>query len=141
MTFSKKEQWVIFIAINSIALLALALFPFYDEYVRVLPTTQCNLVVVMGLYCPACGGTRAFKALCELDIIRSFIYNPIVPIGGAFAVIYEGVMIKYLILKKERPMLVKIWMVVVVLSIWFGYFTLRNLLLCFGVDILGDILH
>ena len=141
MTFSRKEQWIIFLTVNAILLLAVGLFPIYDEYIRLLPTNRCNLVALAHLYCPACGGTRAFKALCELDILRSFVYNPIVPVGAIIGIIYEAVMIKYLIRGGERPLLIKTWMVLTLLGAWLAYCILRNVLLFYGIDLLGDIIH
>ena len=140
ITWTKKEQWIIFSVINGCILLVLLLFPLYRDYVMNLPTNKCGFVEYMHLYCPACGGTRAFMSLLKLDIISSFIYNPIVSVGAAFFVIYEFNMIKYLIKKCERPIFLKLWFVYGYLIMWAVYFILRNVLLFFGIDLIGDII-
>lgn len=38
----------------------------------------CLLNLLTGLYCPGCGGTRAFRYLITGHIIKSIYYNPIV---------------------------------------------------------------
>lgn len=47
---------------------------------------HCSFREATGLYCPGCGGTRAFLALLEGDIVKSFIYHPAVLYiaGGIF---------------------------------------------------------
>ena len=39
----------------------------------------CMLYSALGLFCPGCGGSRAVKSLFQGDIIKSFIYHPLVP--------------------------------------------------------------
>jgi len=40
------------------------------------------------LYCPACGGTRALEALFHGQILRSFYFNPAVPLALLTAAFY-----------------------------------------------------
>lgn len=59
--------------------LALALFLisfFHIDIARF--TLPCLLNLLTGLYCPGCGGTRAFKYLITGHILKSIYYNPIV---------------------------------------------------------------
>lgn len=49
---------------------------------------QCPLHSTTGIYCPACGGTRAFIQLTKGNLIASIRSNPFVPylafVGGIF---------------------------------------------------------
>lgn len=40
------------------------------------------------VYCPACGGTRAMIALAHGKVWQALYWNPAVPTGAAFVVIY-----------------------------------------------------
>ena len=141
MRFSLKQQWLIFIAVNASALLLLFVaFPIYYKYIRPLPMNKCNMLEILHLYCPGCGGTRAFRALCELDIIASFKYNATVPLGAVAFIIYEVVMIKHLIQRTEREFFFRPWMIYSFLIFWLVLFVVRNALLLFGIDVLGNIL-
>ena len=42
---------------------------------------KCFLLQKTGLWCPACGGTRAFDAMCHGHLIKSFFWNPVVLYG------------------------------------------------------------
>lgn len=47
----------------------------------VLPNVEvpsCVLYSILGVYCPGCGGTRAVRALCHGEILKSVWYHPIV---------------------------------------------------------------
>lgn len=138
--YSRKQQWTIFLVINGILLFVLLAFPFYYKYIKDLPFNRCYLVELFHIYCPSCGGTRAFKALCEFNILKSLWYNPIVPIGAGFFIAYEIYMIKHLIKKTERETFVKMWMVYSFLGVWGLFFIVRTILLFCGIDMIGDIL-
>lgn len=140
MRLNQKQQWKIFAAVNGFLLFVLLFFPIYWKYLMRLPFNECGMVELLHLYCPACGGTRAFRAILELDFLSAFKYNPIVPIGVVLLIIYEVGMIKHLIQKKDRDLYVKPWMVYTILIIWAIYFVLRNILLFYGIDIVGDII-
>ena len=53
-------------------------------------TVPCLFHRMTGFYCPGCGGTRSFFALCRGDIWTSFQYYPLVPctavLGGWFLI-------------------------------------------------------
>lgn len=48
----------------------------------------CVFRTLTGIYCPGCGGTRAFHLLFHGDIAGSLIYNPIVAYGTALGIIF-----------------------------------------------------
>lgn len=138
--YSKKTQWMIFGLVNGLLLLVLLLFPFYQKLMDAIPESKCAAVVFLNTYCPACGGTRAFNALIHLDIISSFKYNPVVPLGAAGLIYYEIAMIVHLIKGKPRDILFKTRVIFAFLGFWFVYSLVRCILLYFGIDLLGDIL-
>ena len=141
MTFSRKAQWRIFIGFNGVLILAVLLYPLYDKYLTGTSFNSCNMLDFLHLYCPACGGTRAFASLIKFDILASFKYNPIVPVCAAVFIACDIDMIKHLVRgTKEREMLVKPWMVYVFLIMWLVYFIVRNVLLFYGIDLVGNVL-
>lgn len=50
----------------------------------------CAFRLATGFYCPGCGGTRAVKFFLSGQMIKSFIYHPLIPYlgigGGIFMV-------------------------------------------------------
>ena len=141
MNSSRKELWITFLSLNGILVFTFLFFPIYYKYLMNLPMNKCYMVVLLHMYCPACGGTRAFKALCEMDIMTSLKCNPIVPSGAVLFAICEFVMIKNLLLKKDNGLDIKPWMIYAVLIFWIIFYITRNIMLLFGIDALGDLIH
>lgn len=48
----------------------------------------CPIYTHLGVYCPACGGTRAIISLLNFDFISSIIFNPIVIYAIFFTTLY-----------------------------------------------------
>jgi len=53
---------------------------------------RCSLNEKLGLYCPGCGGTRAWRALIDGNFVDAFLYNPflfiiVIPLTAYIAVI------------------------------------------------------
>ena len=46
-----------------------------------LPEIPCFFSEVVGIYCPGCGGTRAFRALAEGRFLQALWFHPLVPYG------------------------------------------------------------
>ncbi len=137
---NRKQQWVVFAAVNGVLLFVLLFFPFYWKHLMGQPFNKCNMLEYLHLYCPACGGTRAFRAMLELDVLSALKYNPVVPIGFVGFILYEFGMIKYLIKKADRELFVRPWMIYTFLIFWGVYFIVRNVLLFYGIDLIGDII-
>ncbi|MCI9072414.1 MAG: DUF2752 domain-containing protein [Lachnospiraceae bacterium] len=61
---------------------------FYYVLLPYLSLPPCVLYQHFGLYCPGCGGTRAFVSLLQGHFLRSLWYHPLVPYAallfGAF---------------------------------------------------------
>ncbi len=49
----------------------------------------CVIRSFTGIYCPSCGGTRSVLALCQGQILTSFLYHPAVPVGAIFIVWFQ----------------------------------------------------
>ena len=141
MISSRKEQWILFYCLNGLLVFTILFFPIYQKYLMTLPSNKCHMVELLHLYCPACGGTRAFMALCKLDILSALKYNPIVPLGAALFLLLDFSVTRNLIIKKETGPTIKPWHVYAVLVFWFLIFIVRNVLLRFGIDTLGNLLH
>lgn len=107
-----------------------------DVWGKSLP--PCMLHKLTGLYCPGCGGTRAFMALFRGRPIISFLYHPLVLyaalIGGWF-------MISHTIEKLSRGRLeigMKYrdgWMWGALCLVG-ANFAVKNILLFMGIDVL-----
>lgn len=55
---------------------------------RLWPIDGCVWDVFFGIYCPGCGGTRAWKALLKGDIAASFLYHPFVLYGTVIYTVF-----------------------------------------------------
>lgn len=139
MKFNRKQQWLIFIGVNVLAVAFVFLFPFYARYLSVF--NSCTMLDVFHIYCPLCGGTRAMGAFLRLDIWQSVLYNPMVLVLAVLFVLYEGAMLYHLIKKtKQRPFLLDTWLLWVLGGVCVAVFVVRNGLLLFGIDNLGNVL-
>ena len=140
MKFSRKEQWIMFGITNGLAVLAIVLFPLYLKYRHMLPISSCIMLEALDLYCPACGVTRAIRTLFDFNILASIKYNPMVFIGAVLFILYEIAMIRHLIKGGDRDCFLKPWMAYAFLIFWMIYAIVRNVLLLYGIDILGNVL-
>ncbi len=90
----------------------------------------CTLYGTTGLYCPGCGGTRAFMALFHGNILAAFYYHPAAMYGVFFYLTYFISQTLMRISKgkvkglKMRPLYLYIMLALVVLN-----FVIRNALL------------
>ena len=92
-------------------------------------STGCRFLAVTGLYCPACGGTRALNALLSGHLITSLKFNPAVAFGAAVFVCFmvtqaierlSGGRLK--IGLKYRNLYIYLW-----LGILMGWWLIRNI--------------
>ena len=56
---------------------------------------QCVLYSLTGLYCPACGGTRAAYDLMHADVAGAFARNPAVPLLLVAVLVWVGYRVTY----------------------------------------------
>lgn len=92
----------------------------------------CVFQTVLGLYCPGCGGTRAFWALFRGDILKAIYYHPGAIYGvGLYLVYFISQSLMRISKGKLRgmkfcPMYLYIMLGIIVLN-----FIVRNVLLFF----------
>ncbi len=89
---------------------------------------KCFLYEYTGLYCPACGGTRAVNALLHGDFLLALGYNLLILLLLP-VFLYAGYLIIYMIVKKKsvnslliKPYLLWLFFMVIIL-----YFLFRNI--------------
>lgn len=109
------------------------------ELLKKFIATECVFKKVFHMYCPGCGGTRAWKALIRLNILQSLYDNPVVIllILTEIAVAITRCIDK----RRKKCSLYKVRIAVYVgfLVLWFLFFLIRNyLLMKCGIDMLGD---
>lgn len=91
------EERKLFFTSLIITVLFLGMF-FFLRAVHV-PIPPCYFRRLTGLYCPGCGGTRAWAALIHGQVFRSLVYHPVVPYAAAVYVAYVTRNLLALILK------------------------------------------
>ncbi len=101
---------------------------------------ECSFKRLFGLYCPGCGGSRSVYYLLTLDLLRSFIFCPAVPITAViiFALDVRGV----ICFAKDdlAPMKsFKSTTFLVIPAALLLNFLVRNILLLCGIDYIGDL--
>lgn len=113
------------------------------ELLGMPPISGCIFREFFQIYCPGCGGTRALKALLQLNPLQSLYYNPVVICLVIDILCILGVnLLEMQEACKEKYYKARIFVHVIFLIIWFAYFVIRNyLLVCWGIDMLGDFSH
>ena len=95
----------------------------------------------MHIYCPGCGGTRAFFALLRLDILASLKYNPSVIFGVAVFIYYD--IRAFIAIKKDDIDYFsrnRYYLAIAFAVFAIVYFFVRNfLLLKYHIDLIGDV--
>ncbi len=81
----RRQALVTFAAITAAGLLAIIFNRQLEALARqsILP---CGLLLLTGLRCPLCGGTRCVRALLSLDFAGAVYYNPLVVSAAAVGV-------------------------------------------------------
>ncbi len=101
--------------------------------------STCVFQKVLGIYCPGCGGTRAVGYLFSFDILKSFLFYPPLFVG-IFLVFYIDFLFIFSFIKNTLFYIQKhkfyefISIPIAIILV----FSIRNILLFFGIDYLGD---
>ncbi len=143
MTKTRKRLLAVLISANILIVVISILYSvlFVGDLTADSPSTfACKFKETLGFYCPGCGGSRSVYYLLRLDIIRSFVYCPAVPVT---AVIIAALDVRALIaFVKDDLAPIKSFKALTFLMIpalLLLNFAVRNILLLYGVDYIGDI--
>ena len=104
-----------------------------------VPPGGCVFRSLTGLYCPACGGTRAFRLFCQGRLFESLIKHPAV-LYSAFLCWIWGLsfLLEKLSKGKVRRYRVRAWQFYILIGLFFLHFIVANmLLLIWGIDMIG----
>ena len=98
---------------------------------------DCLMGDVLHLYCPFCGGTRAFLALLSLDLRRAWLLNSGVILAALVALVLDVRAILLVCRGCERG-LVPRWGYPAAILYFVAWALLRNTLMLWGIDPAGD---
>ena len=137
MKTNLKKRTLLFILLN---LSVLFVSVIYNILFKNNLIERCAFLSVFGFYCPGCGGSRSLNALLELKLIKSFIYYPPILITSLLLLYTDYRILVSLIKKEERIQKIsyKIFLIIPISIIL--QFIVKNVLLLFGIDILGNVL-
>ena len=107
---------IIFIVIN------IGIIIYLKHFQETMPLYYCTILKHTGMYCPACGSTRAVQSLYQLKILKSIYYNPFIIYIYIILIWYITTEAIALIRKKENKLITKkiniyIWIGIVILAV------------------------
>ena len=137
-----KKNLIILIALNfSLIIFAVVYTLLFSPGKVFNEAAECVFKERYSLYCPGCGGTRGLQSFLKFDLIGSFIYYPPIPISAIVIFIYDLKLSLTLIrgdssiTDKYRYYSFLLIPISIILS-----FIIKNVLLFYGIDLIGDIL-
>lgn len=99
--------------------------------------TSCPFYNLTGFYCPGCGGTRAFFALLDGDVLRSFLLHPLVVYAAALLIAFAVSFIVSLIsggkVRRIKFHDAYLWIALGIVAV---NFIVKNILLLCGIPVL-----
>ena len=102
----------------------------------------CPAPLLLHLYCPGCGGTRALLSLLRGDVGAALLLHPGAVFLALCTLYYEGRLLAFFCARRPRPLRLRMQIpLAIFLALSLGYCALRNLALVYwGVDPIGDLL-
>ena len=134
----RMKRYIHYHVIFLVAVLAFAVYGFITTRLLPTPTFHCFMHDILHLYCPFCGGTRAFMALLQLDFFTTVLYNPAVVLATLVFIFFDLRALILILRHREGALFPSLLPPLAV--VWFSLYTvLRNALAFFGIDPVGDI--
>ena len=81
-----RHCYYVYLGIVVVLFIGMIVLKVLDTTLMELYPYSCSLYSTAKIYCPGCGGTRAFMYLLQGDIIQSLKYHPVV----LYTAIYVG---------------------------------------------------
>lgn len=140
MSYKKYVKTYLFIHAPVVA--ALLFFLILDAHDAFDIFVTCPVHAFLHLYCPVCGGTRAFWLLLSGDVLRSLVYNPTTLCLIVAVLYYEVYAVASLVTKNTAYIgKARLFPLFIVLAVCVIYCVVRNILLVFGIwDGIGELL-
>ena len=85
---TKKYNYIFISILFTYILMVILVFLYFFKLKDYFSIPTCPIYNYFGLFCPACGGTRAIISLLNLDLVSSILYNPIVIYSIFFTTLY-----------------------------------------------------
>lgn len=143
-SLTRREKLTVLLALNGGVLLLAALFAVAYTVSDTLDwgLFDCRVRQHYGIYCPACGGSRAVMCLFRLDIVGALrAYAPLVLCVLFLAELDVRLLLDLVRHTDTARTFRPLWRALSVLALIVLTVTVRNvLLLGFHIDLLGDIL-
>lgn len=134
----RLKRYIHYHVIFFVAVLAFAVYGFITTRLLPSPTFHCFMHDILHLYCPFCGGTRAFMALLRLDLLVTVLYNPAVVLATLAFLAFDLRALILILRRREGAFFPSFLPPLAV--VWFSLYTVfRNALAFFGIDPVGDI--
>ncbi len=126
---NRCRAYVVSLAAGGILAAGLAFYIIIGKDFFQIP--PCLIYEKTGLWCPACGGTRAVLALLDGRIVPAFWWNPVVPYGVFLYLAYILEETRERIFRSRYRVPMRFWKACVGLGLLLlaGNCLLRNLLL------------
>ena len=125
----KRKFNYTFIAVSItyiLILLGIFIYFFYLNDYFSIPT--CPIYTNLGIYCPACGGTRAVISLLHFDFLSSILFNPIVIYTLFFSTLYtDSSTLFSKVLNINFNLIIKIGIIIIVVNC-----IIKNILIFFN---------
>lgn len=101
---------------------------------------RCVFLSSFGFYCPGCGGSRSLNALLNFNFWKSFIYYPPILITSLILLYVDARLFLSIVKRDENTVKFNYRLFLIIPISVILQFIIKNLLLLFEIDILGNVL-
>ena len=134
----RLKQYIRYHVIFLLFAAAFSVYGFISIIVLKNQAYHCLMHDVLHLYCPLCGGTRAFLSCLRFDLLGALWYNPAVMLAALVFIVLD-IRALILILRGSDRTLFPHWLLPAAICYFAVFTALRNALAFFGVDPVGDV--